>query len=584
MPTLRRDFPLVAGLALFLVVAVWAAVLVTSNAVNGLLHQDAESEGESWARYLAANVKDLGAIVGGASPTAESMAFFEKAQKVGNVFLYKIYAPGGALRLSSNELDEETPEAESIVAHNPEVAGAVLAGETVIEVKNGSEAAEEGEEEEEELGGERPAFYSEAYVPVKLDGKVVGIMEAYVDQSAKGASFHKRIGGVAVSLAAIVAIAFGLPAIGFTWRTRQKRQADSRANFLAAHDALTGILNRTRFMENLDEAIRLGCPVVVHTIDIKRFKQVNDMFGAEVGDEILRQVARRLQALGNKQDLLGRFGGDQFALAEIVRNMGQVTQTGRRIVEALGETFHLNKCDADISVSVGSAVAPAHGEDAATLLRNAEIALAHAKNTAQSSRSLFRPEMDAELQAERQLEATLRRAVADGTFELMFQPLYQATDRRLAGFEALLRLPKGDGGHVSPAVFIPLAERLGLIAEIGDWVIGKACTVAAEWPAELTIAVNLSPVQFEDGRLCERVRAALQASALPAKRLELEITEGLLLSDSESVMRQLGELKGLGVRIAMTISAPAIRASATRGVSPSTSSRSTNRRAGARRR
>lgn len=551
MRNLRRDLLLGAGLTLFLVAAVWAAFLVTSHAVNGLLHQDAEAEGEAWARYLAANVKDLGEIVTGASPSAESMAFFEKAQKVGNVFLYKIYAPSGTLRLSSNELDEESPEAESIVAHNPVVAGAVLRGDTVVEVKNGRDAEEEGEEKEAELGSERPAFYSETYVPVKLDGKVIGIMEAYVDQSAKGAAFHTRIEGVAFALAGIIAVAFGLPAFGFTWRTWQKREADLRAEFLAQHDALTEILNRARFMHDLEAAITLGCPVVVHTIDINRFKDVNDTLGPAVGDEILRQVARRLQALGSKQDLLARLGGDQFALAEIVRNMGQVTRTARRVIAALGETYHLSDRDIEISVSVGSAVAPAHGQDAATLLRNAEIALTHSKSAGPASRSLFRPEMDAELQAQRELETHLRNAVANETFQLVFQPLVRATDGRLAGFEALLRLPKDGGGHISPAVFVPLAERLGLISTIGDWVIRKACSVAAAWPSQLTIAVNLSPVQFEDGEIVERVRDALNASGLAAKRLELEITEGLLLSDSDSVMRQLADLKALGVRIAM---------------------------------
>ena len=228
-----------------------------------------------------------------------------------------------------------------------------------------------------------------------------------------------------------------------------------------------------------------------------------------------------------------------------------MTKTAHRIIDALGETFRLSDRDVEISVCVGSAVAPAHGDDAAGLLKNAETALSHAKHQGSASRSLFRPEMDAELQAQRELEAMLRKAIANETFELVFQPIYRAADRRLAGFEALLRLPKGGGGHISPTVFVPMAERLGLISEIGDWVIRRACEVAAEWPSQLTIAVNLSPVQFADGHIADRVRKALNASGLAASQLELEITEGLLLSDTESIMRQLTELKALGVRIAM---------------------------------
>lgn len=553
MRTLRSDLLFGIGVAIFFLAAVWAAFLVTSSAVHGLLRQDAEAEGEAWARYLAANVKDLPQIVAGAEPSADSMSFFEKAQKVGDVFLYKIYAPDGRLRLSSNEPDEVDLEAESIVEHNPAVAAAVLAGQTVIKVEDSHEGGdgEAHEEEEHEIGVEPPAFFSEAYVPVLVDGNVIGIMEAYVDQSSKRDAFNAQIGSVAVSLAGIIAVAFGVPAFGFYWRTRQKRQADSRVEFLAQHDALTEILNRARFMHDLDEAIGYGCPVVVHAIDINQFKDINDTLGAAAGDEILRQVARRLQATSNRQDLLARIGGDEFALAEIVRAPSQIVRTAGRIVGALGEPFHLGDREIGIAVSVGCAVAPAHGKNAAALLKNAEIALSHSKSEGPSAHSLFRPEMDVELEARRELEKRLRNAIANRTFELRFQPLRNASDRRLSGFEALLRLPKDGGGHISPTVFVPLAERLGLIGEIGDWVIREACTTAATWPGQLAVAVNLSPVQFKDGRLAERVGEALEASGLSPQRLELEITEGLLLSNTDSVMRQLADLKQLGVRIAM---------------------------------
>jgi diguanylate cyclase (GGDEF)-like protein len=549
MRTLRSDLIFGIGVAIFFVAAVWAAFIVTSNAVNRLLRQDAEAEGEAWARYLAANVRDLPQIVEGEAPSADSMSFFEKAQKVGDVFLYKIYAPDGRLRLSSSEPDEVDSDAESIVEHNPAIAAAVLAGQTVIEVEE-----DEGgnhEEEEHEIGVEPPAFFSEAYVPVVVDANVIGIMEGYVDQSNKRDAFNAQIGSVALSLAGIIAIAFGVPAFGFYWRTRQKRQADSQVEFLAHHDALTEILNRTRFMHDLEEAIGFGCPVVVHAIDINRFKDINDTLGAAAGDEILRQVAYRLRAVSNRQALLARIGGDEFALAEIARGARQISGTAVRIVGAFGEPFRVGDKDVAVTASVGCAVAPAHGNNAAALLKNAEIALSHSKSEGSSSQSLFRPEMDTELQARRELETRLRNAVANDSFELRYQPLRNASDRRLSGFEALLRLPKDGGGNVSPAIFVPLAERLGLIGEIGDWVIRKACATAATWPGQLTVAVNLSPVQFKDGRLAERVSEALETNGLAPQRLELEITEGLLLADTDSVMRQLADLKALGVRIAM---------------------------------
>jgi diguanylate cyclase (GGDEF)-like protein len=538
MRLLRRDLLILAGLAALLLVAVWAAVFVTSRAVDELLRQDAEATGEAWARYLAANVRDLGQIVAGAPPSEESVAFFERAQKVGDVFLYKIFDAKGGLRLVSNELDKVGKAAESIPVHNPEAAEVVLKGETEVEAKEGKSP-------------DRPAFYAEAYVPVIVEGAITGIVETYVDQSAKRAAFNNRIAGVALALAAIIAAAFSLPALGFYWRTRQKRQSDSRAEFLAKHDALTEVANRARFMEDLDAAIKLGSPIAVHIVDVNRFKEINDTHGQAIGDEILRQVARRLLLIAEKSNLLARLGSDDFALAEVVDSPRQISQTARRVVASLGETFRLGGHDIDLTASVGSALAPAHGEDAAGLVKSAEIALFHAKSEGRGTRSLFRPEMDAELQARRTLEAMIRKAVAEEAFELHFQPIRGASDIRLVGFEALLRLPKSQGGNVSPALFVPVAERLGLIGEIGEWVIRRACTTAATWPTKLSVSVNLSPAQFETGRLTEIVRSALSESGLAAKRLELEITEGLLLSRTEGVLRQLAELKALGVRTAM---------------------------------
>ena len=188
MRTLRRDLVLGAGLIVFLLAAVWAAFLVTSQAVNQLLRQDAEAEGEAWARYLAANVKDLRQIVAGASPSAESMAFFEKAQKVGDVFLYKIFDPQGGLRLASDKLEEVGKLSESIPVHNPDAAEVVLEGETEVEVEEGTSP-------------NRPAFYAEAYVPAVENGNIIGIVEVYVDQSAKREAFQAKIAGVALSLA-----------------------------------------------------------------------------------------------------------------------------------------------------------------------------------------------------------------------------------------------------------------------------------------------------------------------------------------------------------------------------------------------
>ena len=384
------------------------------------------------------------------------MAFFEKAQKVGNVSSLQDLRAGWSAAALVERAGRGDPRGGIDRRAQSRGCRRSVAGETVIEVKNGSEAAEEGEEEEEELGGERPAFYSEAYVPVKLDGKVVGIMEAYVDQSAKGASFHKRIGGVAVSLAAIsrdrlrpagnrLHLADAAEAAG-----RSARQLPRRSRCPDRHPEPYSLHGESRRSDPARAA-----PSSSHTIDIKRFGQVNDMFERRRATKSCGRWRGGCRRSATSRICLGDLAATSSRSPEIVRNMGQVdADRAAHRPRRLARRSTWTNATPIFQLSVGSAVAPAHGEDAATLLRNAEIALAHAKNTAQSSRSLF-PSRDGRRNCRRNASSRRRfaDAVADGTFELMFQPLYQATDRRLAGFEALLRLPKGDGGHVSPAVF-----------------------------------------------------------------------------------------------------------------------------------
>jgi predicted signal transduction protein with EAL and GGDEF domain len=234
----------------------------------------------------------------------------------------------------------------------------------------------------------------------------------------------------------------------------------------------------------------------------------------------------------------------------VVADERQTDAFARRLSAALSEPFHMKDQDVESSASMGTAFAPEHGADAEALMKSAEIALSNSKSEGAGCRSEFRPEMDAELQARRDLENLLRRAVANNGFELHFQPIYRIATGTMTGFEALLRLP-AKNGSIPPATFIPIAERLGLITAIGEWVLRRACEIGANWPDHLTVAVNLSPVQFEDGRITRTVENALKASGLSPERLELEITEGLLLSDTDWIMGQLAALKTLGVRIAM---------------------------------
>ena len=323
---------------------------------------------------------------------------------------------------------------------------------------------------------------------------------------------------------------------------------------VARHDSLTGLSNRFKFREHMEQAllgVRRGGSVAVLYLDLDGFKGVNDTFGHPVGDELLCAVADRLRGCTRETDLVARLGGDEFAIVQVgARQPEDATTLSDRLVRMLQQPFDVGGHRAVIGASVGIAVADA-AVTADGLLRNADIALYRAKTAGRGTGRVVEPEMDAEMQARRTLEADLRRAVAEEQFELFYQPLVSASTERLTGFEALLRWQHPERGVVSPSEFIPLAEEIGLIRTMGAWVLERACIDAAGWPAHIKVAINLSPVQFLKGDLVQDVEHALVRSGLAASRLELEITESVLLQDSDATLAVLLQLRDLGVRISM---------------------------------
>lgn len=325
---------------------------------------------------------------------------------------------------------------------------------------------------------------------------------------------------------------------------------------LAHYDPLTELPNRVLFQQHLSEALarraRKGDQLAVHFIDLDRFKTVNDTLGHPLGDALLREAAERLRGCVREGDTVARLGGDEFAVVQTgLDDMTGATRLAGRIVEAMAAPFDLQGHQVVIGASVGVAAAPSDGEDADELLKKADMALYRAKADGRGAFHFFERAMDEQLQARRALELDLRRALQAGEFELFYQPLYNLGDERVTGCEALLRWRHPERGMVSPADFIPLAEEIGLIVQLGEWVLRTACAEAAHWPSHVRLAVNLSPAQFRDRGLVRTVVSALAASGLSAQRLELEITESVLLQDSQANMQMLHDLKALGVRISM---------------------------------
>jgi diguanylate cyclase (GGDEF)-like protein len=324
---------------------------------------------------------------------------------------------------------------------------------------------------------------------------------------------------------------------------------------LAQHDALTDLPNRILFRQNLERAlafVRRGRTLALLCLDLDQFKAINDTLGHPVGDALLQAVAQRLAKDMPETDTVARLGGDEFAVVQTaIARPTEAAMFANRLIELLGPPFDVDGHQIVISASIGIAFAPQDAADADQLLRCADLAMYRAKVEGRGVYRLFHAQMDAEMQTRRQLELDLRQALPRGQFEVFYQPQVSLHDGHVAGFEALLRWHHPQRGAVPPGEFIPLAEEIGLIVPIGEWVLRQACRAAAAWPGAPKVAVNLSPIQFRGHNLVAAVAAALDASALWPERLELEITEAILLEDTEATLATLRELHGLGVRIAM---------------------------------
>ncbi len=335
----------------------------------------------------------------------------------------------------------------------------------------------------------------------------------------------------------------------------ERLQTEAKIVYMARHDLLTGLPNRLAFEERAEQALASsarGDNFALLVLDLDHFKAINDTLGHPIGDTLMRLVAERLAACIREVDVLARLTGDEFAIIQCgLRDPDDAVVLARRITDAMKGMFDADGNRVSIGMSIGISLAPSDGTSFAKLLKNAGVAMHRAKTDGRGAWRFFEAAMDARLQARRALEVDLRQALADEMFELYYQPLFDLRENHVGGFEALLRWNHPEHGMVSPAEFIPLAEELGLITELGEWVLRTACREAKTWPDDIRIAVNVSPAQFLTGRLSFAVADALAKSGLQPNRLELEITESVILDNTGSTMTMLEDMRGLGVKISM---------------------------------
>jgi diguanylate cyclase (GGDEF)-like protein/PAS domain S-box-containing protein len=336
----------------------------------------------------------------------------------------------------------------------------------------------------------------------------------------------------------------------------ERKIAEARIAQLAHFDPLTGLPNRTLFREQLEKElsfVRRGSQLALLYLDLDNFKSINDTLGHPCGDELLKAVAQRLRSCLRETDLIARLGGDEFAIVQTpLQDPKDAEGLAQRIRQAVtSDTYELDGHRTTTDLSIGIALAPGDGTAMDDLVKHADLALYGAKAEGRANYRYFEPEMNARMKQRRSLEIDLRSAIANNEFELHYQPLINLQTQAIVGCEALLRWRHPQRGMIPPLAFIPVAEETGLINAIGDWVLRQACLEAMNWPSHISVAVNVSPVQFKTPSLVLTVISALAASGLPAHRLELEVTESVLMQNNEATLAMLHQIRDLGVRISM---------------------------------
>ncbi|WP_420394305.1 putative bifunctional diguanylate cyclase/phosphodiesterase [Acuticoccus sp.] len=515
----------IVGTALYIVASALSSAKVELKDTLALL-------AGQWASAAVA-APSFANLLGGDEPTAEDVAYFRTIANVGDILRFTLLRPDGTVIMTSGSRDVPYRGVD-----DEDVPG--WSGTSVLFKRDTT------------LG--RDVLFARVLSPLVQDVRQIGRLDMTLDATDTYRVLRTQARDAIIAGALLLVVAAVNTALTAYLLTRQRRSTE-RIVHLAHHDPLTGLANRNRFQATLERAIagtrRADGLLALHMVDLDGFKAVNDSLGHDAGDELLKVVAARITDCVREGDLVARLGGDEFAVIQReVSEPSAAMALAARMNASIRAVRELNDVPVSITLSIGVALAPEHTDVASELQKSADAALYRAKRNGRNQHVLFEDGMDCELKTRNTMRVMIRRALELDGFELHYQPQHEAKTGRLIGFEALLRLRDGDGGHIPPARFIPVAEDMGLTPAIGQWVLGEACATAARWTEPLSVSVNLSAQQFcED--LVAVVADALERSGLDPRRLELEITESLFISDPEAVEMQLRRLRALGTRIVM---------------------------------
>ena len=507
-----------------------------------LRQNDAQAAARSWSDSLLGRIGDIRALFDGDPITARTQGVLNEASRSGDIYRYRLWDKSGRLLYTGERIRSAYTPSSLASRCGQSLALSILSGMPLTTLETGKLASE-------------PKSFAVSFIPIEQEGGVIGVVETYLDQTS-GQNFYRYSSLLSESILAIaILLAGGVPALWGIRKVEERQAAEAQALFLADHDSLTGLANRKRLREAARGAMawtrRTNQHVAVLLVNLDHFKDMNSSFGHTIADEVLRQFAARIRSSIHEEDLAARMGGDEFVVLQVgIPQPNGATILASRLLGILSEPYRIDVLRLPCTASIGVAISPADATEWETLLSSADSALRKAKAEGGNALCFFEAGMDDLLREHRRIEVDLRRALESKVFRLAYQPVFNFGDNRLRGFEALLRWPAG-WPQRNPAEFIPVAEECGLMPALGAWVLETACKTAASWSKPVTVAINLSPVQFRAGDIVATVEGALQASGLSPERLELEVTESLWIENPDKVLDQLERLRAMGISIAL---------------------------------
>jgi diguanylate cyclase (GGDEF)-like protein len=532
---LWRIVPLVAATLLVGI----GAYFVGLTAIRDMQRSHADYVAKSFARYLVDEVPALATLI--ESDGSAGAAIIGSVDPIGTIISYRVYDMFGRLRADSAQPGGIIP--------GPRLPEAAVSA--VLATRHVAFSLNEGD------GVTTPRYASSITIPLMKGSQALGALTIVSDETETWPDLFEQFRTVLLQVGLLILVASGIPLLMYLRQTGQLANAARHLRHTTQYDELTGCLNRATFTRIMDDLIAnagdRGLSLALHFVDLDRFKDVNESQGHAAGDEVLKQTAERLRKLMGTRERIARLGADEFAICQpyYVNSPQVVVELANEIVRALTRPFEIGDRKAQIGASVGYSFHPTDGRTVAELMRAADIAIHNAKEKGRGKAMAFDPAMETERQRRQVIEARMREALVENGFDIHFQPLFEAATNKLRGFEALLRLSDHYNKPISPAEFIPIAEEVGLISDIGTWVLRESCRMARTWPDHLVVSVNLSPAQFASGNMAKQIQQVLEWADIPPRRLELEVTESLLITDTDNVLRELRAIKALGISVAL---------------------------------